>query len=280
MNEIIKGDYANFFIVPVEEMIKLSKLPVPPNRATTHLMIFLTSGTGSMKIGFQKVTIHKYECLVVPAGQVFSYDKHEVNKGYLCSFDNHFLVENIHSSDLLKRFEFLNIWGTPVIRPDVMRGRFLAGTFQRILSEYSSNRLTNRQILQSYLLAALSDLNAAYKSAPQGKIKTAIALTNRFKELLHRNITTNHKVTDYAAMLHVSPNHLNKTVRAATGKSTSRWIDETLVLEAKVLLAQTNSPISDIASLLGFSDQSYFSRLFKKYEGITPLAYRSMIEKS
>jgi AraC-like DNA-binding protein len=87
-------------------------------------------------------------------------------------------------------------------------------------------------------------------------------------------------VAEYAALLHISPNHLNKSVKAATGKSPSRWIDEAIVLEAKVLLYQSQYTIGDIATELGLEDPSYFSRLFKKYEGITPQAFRSRIEKS
>jgi len=81
-------------------------------------------------------------------------------------------------------------------------------------------------------------------------------------------------------MLHISPNHLNKAVKAATGKSPSVWIDEAIVLEAKVLLYQSQYAISDVAGELGLHDPSYFSRLFKKYEGITPQNFRARIEKS
>jgi AraC family transcriptional regulator, transcriptional activator of pobA len=81
-------------------------------------------------------------------------------------------------------------------------------------------------------------------------------------------------------MLNITPNHLNKLVKTITGKSPTKWIDDTLVLEAKVLLYQTSLTINEVASEIGIYDQSYFSRLFKKYEGITPLEFRKKIEKS
>jgi YesN/AraC family two-component response regulator len=81
-------------------------------------------------------------------------------------------------------------------------------------------------------------------------------------------------------MLHVSPNHLNKCVKLSTGKTPSEWINESLVLEAKALLFQSEELIGNIAMELGINDSSYFSRLFKKYEGKSPLEYRQMIELS
>lgn len=280
IEQIIKQDYGRFFIVNVHDLIKLSKLPVPPTRANTHTIIFLTDGIATMKIGFQQVEIHKNECLIVPAGQVFGYDKYEENKGFICNFDNDFLLGKIGSNDLLKEFEFLNIWGNPVIKLDLKQAENLKQVFQRVFNEYTENGLKNTNIIQSYFIAGLCELQAVYKPLSNSKSKTAISLTNRFKELLQKNINSKHLVTDYASMLNVSPNHLNKSVKEITQKPTTKWIDETLVLEAKVLLFQTNNSINEIATELGINDPSYFSRLFKKYEGVSPIEYRKMIETS
>ncbi len=280
LKKIINQEVGSFFIAKVQDLIKISRLPVPPTRTSTHILIFLTSGQASMKIGFNSVKIHKNECLIVPTGQVFSYDKYEVNEGFLCNFDHNFLLGKIGSTDLLKDFEFLTIWGNPFIKSNGEIAKYIAQSFQRILNEYVQNGLKNTNIIQSHLIAVLCELNEFYNPLSNSKSKTAVALTNKFKELLHQNIRSKHLVTDYASLLNVSPNHLNKTVKQITQKSTSKWIDETLILEAKVLLFQTTLPINEIAAELGMYDPSYFSRLFKKYVGISPSRYRKMIEKS
>ena len=81
-------------------------------------------------------------------------------------------------------------------------------------------------------------------------------------------------------MLHITPNHLNKSVRKITSQSPTKWIDEAIVLEAKVLLHQTHLSISEVAAEAGIPDASYFSRLFKRYVGVTPMRFRQMIEVS
>jgi AraC family transcriptional regulator, transcriptional activator of pobA len=280
LKEMIKPDYGRFFIVPVQDLIKLSKLPVPPARSSTHILIYLTSGVATMRIGLHPVQIKKDECLIVPAGQVFSYDHYEVNEGYIVVFDNDFLFGKMGSHDLLKEFEFLQLWGNPVIKIHAPRSIYIPQTLSRIFHEYTKHGLANQIVVQSHFLAALCELNLCYKPLSAHPNKTAVTLTNRFKKLVYKHIRSNHLVTDYASLLHVSPNHLNKTVREVTQKSCSKWIDETLITEAKVLLFQTNNNISEIAFELGIHDSSYFSRLFKKYEGVTPVQYRKMIETS
>ncbi|MDF1697879.1 MAG: AraC family transcriptional regulator [Saprospiraceae bacterium] len=284
-NTIFKKDFDLFYIAKLEDVTEISKPPVPPVKARTHTLFYLTSGIISIKIGSQAIKIGKNECLVIPSGQVFSHsnedmEKSEPGKGFMCGFDDDFLIGKIGSRDLLKTFEFLSIWGNPVIKPKGESIRYLAHSLNRISDEYEENGLENKIIIQAHLIALLCDLNKDYLSLSNHNNKTAVQLTNRFKELLHQQIKTTHKVSDFATMLHVSPNHLNKSIKLITQKSPSIWIRETLINESKVLLFQSDLSIQEIASGLGIEDQSYFSRLFKKQEGITPVKFRKMIELS
>lgn len=284
-NEIFKQGFELFYIARMEDLTEISKMPVPPVKAESHCLFFLMSGTLTMKIGSHSIKIHKNECVIIPAGQVFSYseddnEKSEQGQGFICGFNDDFLIEKIGNRELLKTFEFLTIWGNPVIKPKGKSAAYLTHSLIRILDEYVKNGLQNKVIIQAYLVAILCDLNIDYLPLSSHKNKTAIELTNRFKELLHQHINTTHKVAHFAAMLNISPNHLNKTIKLITLKSPSVWIRETLINEAKVLLFQTDLSIQEIALDLGIEDQSYFARLFKKQEGITPLDFRKMIDLS
>jgi AraC family transcriptional regulator, transcriptional activator of pobA len=280
LNELLKNDFGKFFIVRVEDIIRLIKLPVPPTRATTHTLIYLTDGEAVMTIGSATFKIFKNECLVVPAGQVFSFDNLDINKGFLCNFHNDIIIGKFGKNELLKDFEFLNIWGNPRIRLDIDTSKFVEQLLNRIFLEYSTNGLQHLDIIQSYFIATLCEINQIYQPLSNSKQTTAITITNKFKELIFSNIKSKHKVSDYASLLNISPNHLNRIVKQITGKSPTLWIDEALILEAKVLLYQTNYSISQVAEEIGIDDQSYFSRLFKKSQGVTPFEFRKMVEKS
>lgn len=276
LNDILRPGFSSFFITRVEDMIRLMKLPVPPTRTNTHSFIYLTNGEAVMNIGSATYTIYKNECLFVPAGQVFSFNNVDENEGYLCSFNNDFMAGNASGA----LFEFLQVWGNPVVRLDEETSAHVCYLLKRVIGAYAEHGLKRPALLQAYFLAALHEVNGVYTPLQHGKhASTKTALVNNFKKLVFKHIKQKHLVTDYAELLHITPNHLNKVVKQVTGKSPTRWIDETLVTEAKVLLHQTALTIGQVADDIGLQDASYFSRLFKKYEGVTPLQFRQMIEK-
>jgi AraC family transcriptional activator of pobA len=266
LKRILKPDIGKFFVIKIEDMYRLVMQAVPASRSTTHSCLYLTEGEAVMKIGSEVYTIHKNELLFVPAGQVFSFEPGHINKGYFCTFHPD-ILNGTHN-----KFEFLRVWGNPVIRLNEQTAQFVLHLFQRLLLDYTQNG----DVIQPYLVTLLSEVNLVYQPLSD----TGQPLINRFRELIFSNIKTLHQVSDYASLLNISPNHLNKTVKAITGKSPTKWIDEAIVLEAKVLLTQCDLTISEVATEVGLEDPSYFARLFKKYEGMTPSDYRKMIEKS
>lgn len=279
----LKGDVNKFLIVRVEDMYRHVTQAVPPSRSHTHTCIYLTAGEAYMHIGGRKYTIRRNEMLFVPAGQIFSfeaYDNSKFNKGYLCTFHNEILAGKFGKSDLLKDLEFLRIWGNPCLQLDKQTSKFALHLFKRIVLEYTTHGLAHLDIIQPYFITLLCEVNRCYKAETQNRPPASVKIANAFRELLFTHARSKHLATDYAAMLNVSPNHLNKAVKAATNKPVTRWIDEAIILEAKVLLSQSDIPVHEIAAAVGFEDPSYFTRLFKRYEQLTPTAFRRMIEKS
>ncbi|MBV8840079.1 MAG: helix-turn-helix domain-containing protein, partial [Alphaproteobacteria bacterium] len=78
----------------------------------------------------------------------------------------------------------------------------------------------------------------------------------------------------YAAALSITPTHLSRVARAATGQAASHLIIERIVREARRNLVYTNLPVSKIAYSLGFRDPAYFSRLFSEATGASPRDFR------
>ena len=77
-----------------------------------------------------------------------------------------------------------------------------------------------------------------------------------------------------ASKMAVSQRYLSDTLKKETGKSTTEHLQLHLINEAKNILLQPNKSVADVAYELGFEYPPYFSRLFKKKEGISPTQFR------
>ncbi|MBV8417983.1 MAG: helix-turn-helix transcriptional regulator [Verrucomicrobia bacterium] len=80
--------------------------------------------------------------------------------------------------------------------------------------------------------------------------------------------------SEVAKFLGVSRSWLNQLVRQETAKNLTDHLRGRLILESKRLLAHSDLNISEIAYQLGFEDASYFTRLFRQEEGVSPREFR------
>ncbi|MDR1347111.1 MAG: AraC family transcriptional regulator [Prevotellaceae bacterium] len=270
----------SFYIRKPEESQHHSSRPhMHPVRAAVHCFFFLTDGEVVVDIGVDNYVIRKNECVIIPEGQIFNIKSYRQCKGYMGGFHNDFLLAGLVGNKFLKRFDFLSLWGNHrIILPDEEAGCITA-IFNRLFVEFHSTAGDN-DVIRAYLITMLSEINKIYKNTLIVKPNNAERITGRFKEIIFDNRQKKLTVTECASLLNITPNHLNKTIRNTTGKSPSEWIIESIITKSKILLYQTNLTVSEIAASVGILDQSYFSRIFKKHEGISPVEFRKMIEKS
>ncbi|MCW3041801.1 MAG: transcriptional regulator, AraC family, partial [Solirubrobacterales bacterium] len=102
----------------------------------------------------------------------------------------------------------------------------------------------------------------------------AIGLHRRFVALLEQDFPRHHDAVHYADALGVPRAALARTLTQQTGRATKDLILERVMLEAARLLRFTDQHVGEIAFAVGFGDQLYFSRAFKRAYGVPPVAYR------
>jgi AraC family transcriptional regulator, transcriptional activator of pobA len=81
-------------------------------------------------------------------------------------------------------------------------------------------------------------------------------------------------IPEFADELNISPVHLNRICRTIAGKSAIELVHQNIIIEAQKYLLHTSYSVSEIAYLLKFEYPNYFSKLFKKYVGMSPNEYR------
>ena len=94
-------------------------------------------------------------------------------------------------------------------------------------------------------------------------------------ELIHINYAELYGVEEVAEELAVSKCHLVRTFTAAVGVPPGKYLTEVRLATAKKLLLSKDYPVEIVATLSGFSGANYFCKVFKKYTGLSPLAYKN-----
>lgn len=99
----------------------------------------------------------------------------------------------------------------------------------------------------------------------------------RFFQLLEGNYRQVKSVGQYAALLQVSPNHLNMVIKRVTGYSPKYHISKRLIMEAQRSYMQHSQSMKEIAYDLGFMDIAHFSKFFKRTSGVTFVHFRDAV---
>lgn len=138
------------------------------------------------------------------------------------------------------------------------------------------------EIIKGLLRAfCCSIISKMHRSQPQEerdnleKPNRSKQLFNEFMALVKQYHTQHRGVKFYAEKLCLTPNYLSGSVKDYTGKTATEWVNDFVILEAKIMLKDSNLSIQEISYQLNFPDQSAFGKYFKQLVGIGPKHYRS-----
>lgn len=93
-------------------------------------------------------------------------------------------------------------------------------------------------------------------------------------DVIEQRFTQPLSLRDVADSVGVTPGYLTTLVRRRTGRTVLDWITERRMVSARRLLTGTDLPVGEIARRVGMSDPAYFARVFRRSNGLPPLAWR------
>jgi len=207
-------------------------------------------------------------------------------EGWVCLFSPEFMASRHHQS-VLQDYPYFRPNGEHIIiLSDEQYLSYLA-IFEKMASELAAAYHFKYGLIRSYLNVVMYE---ALKIGPPllspQSINAAARITTRFLQLLEQQFPVDSPIyglrlktaADYAMNLSVHINHLNRSVKEATGKTTTRHIAERILLEAQALLKHSDWNVNQIAAALGFEEAAYFVNFFRKKTGKPPGRSRSLVE--
>ncbi|AHF15762.1 helix-turn-helix domain-containing protein [Niabella soli] len=208
-----------------------------------------------------------------------------VQKGWFCLFTEDFILPDKRTSSL-QDTPLFKTGARPVYFLNDEQQQEISAIFRKMEQEMQSDYVHKFSMLRNYLHLIIHEAMkwcAADKFEQQSNAGARI--TNLFLELLERQFPIDEPdrtvqlraPQDYAHQLSVHVNHLNRSVKEATGKTTSTLISDRILKEAQALLVHSDWNVSEIAYSLGFEYPAHFTNFYKKKTGQSPAALRKSI---
>lgn len=147
--------------------------------------------------------------------------------------------------------------------------------FQQIEQTYKAGRRSSEELAINLLERLLI---RCFQETPENRITPIDQRIEEACQYLSGNLAEEVNVDEVARHVCLSPSRLAHLFREQMGVNIVRWREDQRMILAKHLLQSTRSPIAKIASLVGYDDQMYFARVFRKRVGTSPSEFRKNSE--
>jgi AraC family transcriptional regulator, transcriptional activator of pobA len=247
-----------------------------PHRHDFYQIFWMTCDAPSFNIDFYNLPVEAHSLVFVPPGAVHTFGENRHAEGFILSFQDDFLEAEGHAVDLfiecppLDPAQIRNL--LPIRGPSIeIVHSYCAKMYGEFNSKLEGFRSATAALLRLLFVEIRRCLAAKSASNP---IRKYSSLTARFLRKLNSRPYQLTTASEIAKLLGVSRSWLNQVVRQETAKNLTDHLQGRLILESKRFLAHSELNVSEIAYELGFEDPSYFTRLFRQVEGLSPTEFR------
>lgn len=282
-NVVLEGDYMVREIHPGEAV---------PEDAGRHgfrcegaMLILVKAGTATLEIDGHSYHIPPSSVFFLPPkiSAIFS-SEHMEGMGVRMLFMSIDFLQNLNFSISALRGPSLLEHRSPVSRLsdeemtvtetyfDLLEKNARSGGNTRLRRQLAANLCV--ATLYQILLYVIKNLETDGGEAPDEQRRPLSYHVRQFVRLVHANFSRERSVGYYASQLCVSPKYLSSLVKAATGRTAARWIDDYVIMEAKNLLRFSGKNIQQVAYDLNFPNQSAFGKYFKHLTGMSPTEFQ------
>jgi len=257
------------------------------NPGIVHTSDFYMIGFKKMKSGVMHYGKTRYDhgqgsmSFVRPHQVIGMRDLELEEDGFAIYFHEDFLIG--HSQyDEIKKYSFFDYEVNEALHLSPKEEQIIWDLYQKMQLEYHNNTDEySRDIMVSHIDSILKYAQRFYKRQFINRTVYSGTVISRFSEILKTYFESGDlqrkglpTVKYMASALAISSRYLSDLLKQETGKTALEHIHIFLIDEAKNILMSTNYTVAETAYHLGFDNPPYFTRLFKKEVGLTPVEYK------
>ena len=278
-------DIGHFNVFDIRQTIERARTTseMPYNRRK-YYKISLIRGQNRAEYADKIIAIKKNALLFATPKVPYHWVPEDPDQsGSFCVFTEDFFIKS-QSRFSLEDLPIFQPGNIPLFEIDDKLADEIEILFTKIKQEIASDYIFKYDLIRNYVLELI---HYGQKLQPAAKLSASndasLRVVSLFIELLERQFPIESSdqrlqlktAKDYADRLAVHVNYLNKKLKESTGKTTTEFIADRLVQEAKILLRQTKWNVSEISYALGFEEIAHFSNFFKRKTSFTPMQFRT-----
>jgi len=150
--------------------------------------------------------------------------------------------------------------------------------FLQIIQELKLCREDYEELLVTYLQQLLILIHRAINSKPRNKNHALMQEMDAAVRYFHENYNKPISIEAYAAENHMSVSWFIRSFKEYTESTPAQYLLSIRISNAQTLLETTSYNITEIAEIVGYDNPLYFSRIFKKQNGISPSDFRKHLQ--
>ncbi len=249
-------------------------------RKNYYSVILLKSNSFNLKVDFSEYQLNENHIICLSPYQPFMITSKEESSGFILSFHPDFFCTYRHQNEIeTEGVLFGNFHGLPFFK--LSEEDLFFNLRDQISREMNKDSIAQHEVLVAFLKVFLIESVRLKKKFDKDAV---LKFTDRQSEILQNladaiesNYTTLHTPQEYADMLCVSSRTLAGIVKKYLNQTLTSLITNRIIIAAKRELYLTSKPVKQIAAALGYDDEFYFSRFFKKKVGVSPDIYRKTV---
>lgn len=239
-------------------------------------ILYLTRGAGDVLIDHSR-TFFKAPCLIwIPAQTVHGFNFSEDVDGPVVTAAQRPLESQVGVSSpellsILRKPAVISLTGASGYAESLMP-LFLA--IERESRVQAGGQLTAGMALLTAICIQMARLMRVNDIDMPNAHSRKSAQIEKFRRMVDENFKKHLPITNYAEQLSITSGQLSRLCREVLGVSSLDVINERMTHEAQRLLIYTGNSIKQLAYALGFADETYFCRFFRKHTGLSPSEFR------
>ncbi|MGB0982327.1 MAG: helix-turn-helix domain-containing protein, partial [Winogradskyella sp.] len=254
-----------------------------PHRHNYYTVLIVNKAKGKHIIDFNSYSLANQQIFFVAPGQVHQVIEQEKSYGFAMTFSNQFLVENAIRLSFIESLNLFQNYGkNPPLIPNNSQFKVIEDFTNQIFKLFDSEVNMKFLSIASFLKLILIECNniCAINPIESDIDNSGDNLIRNFKKEVENNYKEEHSATFYANLLHITADHLNRTVKSKIGKTAKEYIQTRIITEAKRLLYFTALTSKEIGYKLGFNEPANFSAFFKRHTQVSPSNFKKIQHNS